>query len=252
MKTASNSATSTAADSYRRKIASYTSAVFLLLNLSCGTEHKKVSPAEKERRQDLATDLSGLWLADSGTSDPSTLEIVNEYGNHDIVVDFDLGRSLTAAEKSELGSSIKFKVDRIDDLEIEIIVLEIQRRLHNLTLGEGRTFNHRGGENIALDAAGLVTEIALSSNSEKIYETEINGTKETYFLKTNLYMTSDQESNVIDYENTRNTDVEGYSTQKTKGFFISISRSIEFENQDKKESTLVSEFKIRLDAYRRK
>lgn len=200
--------------------------VFVFLG-ACGPEEEAdLTDAEKERRQELAFDISGQYFADNSGQHPSTITIQNENKYHDVRATYAIGRELTDAEREKLRLALQSNEQRITAQEVDVITYNLRTKLQALDLGTGKTFDLRGGENIVLDAKGLESELVLASRRESFHDIAFAGTREAYFVEFSGFFTAVQADGTLTYNVTRNTDRYGQTSDNRKGLYARISRTV--------------------------
>ena len=203
--------------------------IFTLFS-ACGPSEPKeeVTESEKERRQDLTFDLAGSYHESAASSAmASTISIYDERLYHDIKVFFNLGRSLSDFEKTRVSMAFERAEPRMTKDEITTIIQKLEDSLKDITLGEGKTYAERGGENIVLDAKGNESEVVVKSVDQKFHTSTFTNSVESYYVRANLYLTANKQSRSLEYQVTRNTDNIGMTTDKTKGLRLNLKRRTE-------------------------
>jgi hypothetical protein len=198
------------------------------LATACGAEDPKegtLTADERDARRDKAVDLAGTWATSGASGHPSTLTVVDEADRYDVRATFAIGRELTPSEESRLRDAVLADEPRIDDKEIAVVVHDFVAALQSLVLGEGETQATRGGENVALDGEGKVSELALASRDALFHETRLAAAREEYHLTAALYATAHADGTPMDYLTTRNTDADGQSEDR-KGLVVAVRRDV--------------------------
>jgi hypothetical protein len=201
----------------------------------CGEEEADLTESEKERRQELTFDVSGSYVSDSA----SRLVIENEYKFHDIKATFLLVRAFTPTEEQKILQAFKSSAVRMTDAEAANVLVKLRERLEGLALGFGGTFAERGGENIVLDAEGLVSELVLKSREEAFYEAVFTDSRETYAVEMTSYLTAQKAAGTLSWDLTRNTDKYGQTTDARKGIYIRVVQTAYSGNNQERVSTVL-------------
>ncbi len=206
-------------------------AILCILIHSCGKKDEgTLTPAERQRRQDLTWDLSGKYVENLTEGEPSVVNIENEAGFHDIKANFRFGGELTELDTEDVKQTIRKHDVVLSASQHEQIIVALEAQLRNVDLGTGATFRDRGGENIVLDAVGEVSEVALDSKSYVFYEVPLGSNKAFYLVKLDLRMTTYRGEDRFDFEITQNTDTAGKNAAHTKGLLMTINRRQEDSN----------------------
>ncbi len=219
---------------------------------ACGPSEPELTEAEKAQRQDLAPDLSGDYVSENEGEHPTFLSVTNETKTHDIRVSFQLGRGLTPSEENKIVEGLRRMEHRYEDQEIDIIITKLSKSLQKLTLGSGAQNKSRGGENVALDTKGEVSEVAIYHNYQNFYETQRTGLTERYMFSSSLFFTAESESGALHYYTTSNTDKDGQSMNKDKGFYISLARKTTDSAGRKVNHKVFCTLKLSLSEFARK
>jgi hypothetical protein len=201
----------------------------------CGEDEADLTDSEKERRQELTFDVAGTYVSDSS----SLLVVENEFKFHDIKAIFNLVRAFTSSEEQKILQALRSSAVRMTDSEAATVLVKLRERLEALPLGVGATFEERGGENIVLDAQGLVSEIVLKSREENFYEAVFTDSRETYAVEMTSYMTAEKATGTLNWDITRDTDKYGQTGDKRKGVYIRVvQRSYAASTQERVSTVL--------------
>lgn len=214
---------------HHRKTTSFATlayATLVFLSSACGAE---ISDSERERRQDLAFDLSGTYeelsTQPQENSKGVSLSIENERGYHDIILNLQIERPLTEQEQRGLERAIEhpdFPKEQVTAAAAAVAVA-----LTSLELGRGEQNPSRGGENVVLDANGRQSESVVYSNRQVVYTWKESETRrhEVRF-RTHFYFTAARNNRLIDFSVTRDTDTAGQHLNKGKGLWVEIQRTL--------------------------
>lgn len=214
------------------------SAAFLAFALvSCGGQ---VSESEKEQRQDLTFDISGRYQENTGEK-KAKVSIDNEYRNWDIRVGLELGRDMSKDEEKTAQLIFQRNVPRLSDDDLKALTANLNKSFQKMTLGVGKTYQARGGENVVLDTKGATSEIVVRS-AETTFYTLTSSTVERFTFVAHVYMTAYKNEGRLDFLVTRDTDIDGKDCDGTKSVDIHLYHEVESAGDVKR--TLLGNFKL--------
>lgn len=195
--------------------------VVVAMGLTLGACGSGSSEEERQDAQDHAMDVAGRYVEDAATGVPARLTLVNESGKHDIVATLELRGGLDEVDRSSVRDALKVDDAALTQDDLDRMVGTLEAALLNLKLGEGATFALRGGENVALDKTGDISEIALRRSISGVMQSD----RAAFDATLGLFMTAFKGAGDLGYQTTSFTDDEGMSAQGAKGLFMTLTRT---------------------------